>query len=94
VVTDQASAIGVTAVPTPTTDLGSDSWYVHETLMGRFEFVSGVGVNPHAGIRASYDSKGMRRVEDGFTIVTVSETLSNVASAVMNHQARFLIKLH
>ncbi len=29
VVSDQVSAIGITAVPTPVTDLASDLWYVH-----------------------------------------------------------------
>ena len=29
VVSDQAVAIGVTAVPTPITDMGSDLWFVH-----------------------------------------------------------------
>ena len=29
VVSDQAVAVGVTAVPTPITDIGSDLWFVH-----------------------------------------------------------------
>ena len=29
VVSDQASALGVTAVPTPATDAASDLWYLH-----------------------------------------------------------------
>ncbi len=37
VVSDQAVAIGVTAVPTPVTDKGSDLWFVYESLIGSFE---------------------------------------------------------
>ncbi len=33
IVSDQAVAIGVTAVPTPDTDGGSDLWFVYQTLM-------------------------------------------------------------
>ena len=36
VVSDQAVAIGITAVPTPETDRGSDLWLVHETIHSRF----------------------------------------------------------
>ena len=43
VVSDQASAIGVTAVPTPFTDMGSDLFFVHQMLMARFEFLSSIG---------------------------------------------------
>jgi len=35
VVSDQATAIGVTAVPTPDTDDTSDLWFVYERLMNR-----------------------------------------------------------
>jgi len=94
VVSDQAIAVGVTAVPTPETDLSSDAWYVHETLMSRFEFVSGVGFHPASGIQSPYDSKGMRRVEEGFDFILVAEALGNVASASLNMMSRILIKLH
>ncbi len=32
VVSDQAAAIGITAVPTPFTDLGSDLWFLHQIM--------------------------------------------------------------
>ena len=43
VVSDQAFAIGVTAVPTPMSDIDSDLFFVYETLIGRIEVGTNVG---------------------------------------------------
>jgi len=94
VVTDQASAIGITAVPTPYTDIGSDMFYVHQFFSGRFEFVTGVGFHPQSMQVKEYDSKAMRRVNDDSDVVTVLETSSLSSGINIYHAARFLIKLH
>jgi len=49
VVSDQAVAIGVTAVPTPITDNGSDLWFVYEMLKTRVEVSSAVGIEGNFG---------------------------------------------
>ncbi len=92
VVSDQALAIGVTAIPTPETDRGSDLFFVHSSLYSRFEFVSGVGFHPASGIREKVDSKAMRKVNDDQDLVIVVETPANVASASINLAGRMLIK--
>ncbi len=92
VVSDQAVAIGATAVPTPDTDRGSDLFFVFEDLFSRFEFVSGVGVESANGIRGSFDSKAMRKVENGEDVISVVECPTTSASILM--AARMLIKLH
>ncbi len=91
VVSDQASAIGVTAVPTPETDRGSDLWHVYESVLGFFKITEDEGGQ---GMFLQYDSKGMRKVEDGEDSITVLETASITTSAIVQHSARFLIKLH
>ena len=92
--TDQAVAIGVTAVPTPFTDLGSDMFLVHSISAGRFIFISGVGVHPTGGILTTIDSKAMRRVEDDSDIAVVIEN-SGVSLGSRNIIAgRVLVKLH
>ncbi len=91
VVTDQAAAIGVTAVPTPDTDRGSDAFFVFEDLFGRFEFISGVGTQER-GLGRTYDSKAMRKVEDGSTMIVTVETPST--SGIVSHAYRQLVKLH
>ena len=91
---DAAVAIGVTAVPTPITDLGSDSFFAYESLFGRFQFGTAVGVEEIGAFR-TYDSKGMRKCEDdGTSPILTMETSAVSSSAVVVHQARLLIKLH
>ena len=94
VVSDQAVAIGVTAVPTPETDMESDLWYVYEQLMGSFLFGDATGFQEAAAATGTFDSKAMRKVEDGQDIVSVIETAAISAGAVVRVGFRSLIKLH
>jgi len=95
VVSDQAAAIGVTAVPTPFTDLGSDLFYLHEILMNRFEFAGASASNIAQMLTwTKVDSKAMRKVNDDEDLITVIEN-SSISSGVTVHVAgRFLVKLH
>jgi len=92
VVSDQAAAIGVTAVPTPDTDIQSDAWFVHEMQFGTFGFISGVGTQELGQPQRTYDSKAMRKVEEGFDFVQVME--ASVNSASIHDAFRILVKLH
>ena len=94
VVSDQALAAGITAVPTPHTDIGSDLFYVYEALMGRFEFSSAVGIEQNLLTWVHYDSKAMRRVNDDQDISFVVETSAVSSGAMVHHSGRFLVKLH
>ena len=90
VVTDQASAIGVTAVPTPTTDNDSDAWYIYERLLGT---TNASPTDAAGGIQRVIDNKAMRKVEDGFDFIEVAE--NPIATGVSLHSfVRTLIKLH
>ena len=91
VVSDQAVAIGVTAVPTPDSDINSDLWFVYEQFFSRFEFVSGVGVLD-IGHYFSYDSKAMRKVDIGQDLVQVVEAPNT--SCAFQDSFRMLLKLH
>ena len=90
VVSDQAVAIGVTAVPTPETDKESDLWLLMETLYGT---AGSTGEN-NLGIGGSFDSKGARKVEDGSDVAVVIETPSTSSSAIVHMSGRILIKTH
>ena len=94
VVSDQAIAIGVTAFPTPIADQGSDLFYVYETIMGRFNFVSGVGFHPNSVIGHAFDSKAMRRVNDDQDVSFVVESDGFSTGVTVHHTSRMLIKLH
>ena len=92
VVSDQAVAAGVAAVPTPVTDMGSDLWFVHQNYSGRES--STVDVS-EPGNRISIDSKAMRKVDIGQDIVVVAENDTNVgAGQILFSAGRMLIKVN
>ncbi len=91
VVSDQASAIGVTAVPTPVTDLASDLWYLHQVL---FATESSLTDRATPGNFYSIDSKAMRKVNADEDVVFVEE-FSSVGSGIRIFMGgRFLVKTH
>ena len=96
IVSDQAVVIGVTALPTPTTDSASDLWYVYEYLAGRLNVATAVGIE-EGGVERIIDSKAMRKVEDGQDIVSVTEGpgagLTSAGSTIIGF-TRILVKLH
>jgi len=93
VVSDQATAIGVTAVPTPDTDDTSDLWFVYERLMNR---TSGGLTDLTSNLMAVryFDSKAMRKVEDGQDLISVGEASVNSSGLSLTSHFRELIKLH
>jgi len=97
VVSDQARAIGVTAIPTPMTDLGSDLWFFHQILSGSFNFVTGIGIDAQGIVptaHQTFESKAMRKVEEGQDLAVVVETSAISLGAIMYSAGRILIKLH
>ena len=89
VVSDQAVAVGVTAVPTPITEMGSNLWLLHKLIFSAENVV--VDVAHPAEFRA-VDSKAMRKVEVGQDLVVVVETASPSGGAVVTTGGRLLIK--
>ena len=94
VVSDQASAIGVTAVPTPITDQGSDLFYLHSWGSGSFLFQSAIGVEAQfKGYEEHIDSKAMRKMNDDQDLVlTVEATIALSDGVSIFVAGRFLIK--
>ena len=94
VVSEQASAIGVTAVPTPTTDNVSDLWYVYEFMLGSLQVQTAVGLF-EGGQERIIDSKAMRKVEDGEDVISVVEGAgTGFSGAQISGFTRMLVKLH
>ena len=94
VVSDQASAVGVTAVPTPTTELGSDLWYLHQVCLGRTLFSTAAAFDAVGGVRYDIDSKAMRKVNNDQDLILVAESDATQSGAIFNMMGRFLIKEH
>jgi len=87
VVSDQANAIGVTAVPTPVTDASSDLWFLHQWMLSR-------GINLSDHLPNAIDSKAMRKVQDGDDVLVVAERGANSEGVALLTAGRMLIKLH
>ncbi len=95
VVSDQASAIGVTAVPTPITDQGSDFFWFWDSAIGNFEFHSDIGTM-EAGRMQKIDSKAMRKVDEDSDLIFVIENEPTIGTdgCSIKMLGRMLIKLH
>ncbi len=92
VVSDQAVAIGVTAVPTPLTDKGSDLWFVYEQMFGTQTGNANTGNVQQVGFSKEFDSRAMRKVEEGQDVIAVVE--NEINGVIVVSSGRFLIKLH
>jgi len=89
VVSEEAATAGVGSIPTPVTEAGSDLWFLHGNQWGD---ESNLTDRTRSSTRGLIESKAMRRVEDGQTIVSVVE-LGILSGCVLSTVGRFLIKV-
>jgi len=91
VVSDQAVAVGITAVPTPITEMGSDLWFVYQLVMAKENTLTD-RAQPAAIFQT--DSKAMRKVGVGQDIVLVAEASAAASGTSLIIGGRMLIKNH
>ena len=91
IVSDQASAIGVTAVSTPITDMGSDLWFLYHLMMAKESTLT--DRSQPAGIFTT-DSKAMRKVDIGQDLVICAEVSSAGEGAIISFGGRMLVKVN
>jgi len=91
VVSDQAVAIGVTAVPTPITDMASDLWFAYSQFNQ-----NGSGLNAgQVGYGYELHSKAMRKVDVGEDIIVVVESSGSASAGYsLITGGRLLVKTH
>ncbi len=94
IVTDQASAIGVTAVPTPITDIDSDSFLLYGSFLNAQGTNTGAGSQVPSGHQIDFDSKAMRKVTESDDLIVVTEIDSTSAGVSLLITGRLLFKLH
>jgi len=95
-VTDEALAVGITAVPTPLDDSDWDGWMWHTFFDVRSPTATFAdGVNAGSVIsRIEIDNKAMRKVPIGMNLIGVTEvTESGTATCELQAQTRMLVKL-
>ncbi len=99
VVTDTASAIGVTAVPDPSGISGDPDadWYLWQGLSNTFFIdvngTDGIGVDGDLGAKWEIDSKAMRKVGPDDDIVDMASS-DNALGFTLTTIGRQLIQLH
>lgn len=93
VVKQQASTIGITAIPTPVTDDTSD-WFAFQAMAARLTFSDATGIQTPAGIYFPIDSKAMRKVDVGDDVVEVLENSALVGGIQCITYTKLLVKLH
>ncbi len=92
VVSDQAIGVGVSAVPTPATDLGSDLFFLIDQWIGEFSLI---GTSAFGSIQSrEIDSKAMRKVDDDQDLVVAVEAGIGANGVIVRAVGRVLIKLH
>ena len=93
VVSDQATAIGVTAVPTPVTDAQSDFWFLHQFAFGEFLFATAAAFTEDS-LTHRIDSKAMRKVSEDEDVLLVIENTGLGGGVTIDIGGRLMIKEH
>ncbi len=91
IVSDQASAIGITAIPTPWTDAGSSLFFQYQMMMANLQFSTAVAYT-NVGRTWEIDSKAMRKVDIGQDLVLVAENGNAAHGLRFGIAMRYLIK--
>ncbi len=91
VVTDEAFAAGAASIPRPFDDSDWGGWLVWRLFANRFELLDATGSLFPAGLALEIDSKAMRKVGQGETIVMMCESQTGAMSVAMH--VRMLLML-
>jgi len=83
-VTQNAFGVGLTAVPSPLTDIAWDGWIWHEMLTVQGASSTLDRQDPYATQRVQIDNKAMRKTHLTDTIVGVLETSGEVGAATIH----------
>jgi len=93
VVSAQAEALGITAIPHPSTDSSWGGWLFHQYFANALELATAVGFVTNKCVVTTIDSKAMRKVGDEERLVFVIENSAAFGIQVLD-PLRVLSKLH
>ena len=94
IVSDQAVAVGITAVPTLITDMGLDLWFFHKLLMGGIFKDSAAAFAALGGYVGRIEWMEKRKVDIGQDLVVVLENSAAGQGANVIHGGRMLVKVN
>ena len=89
VVSDEAAAVGITAMPKPYTDAESDLWLFHQYWSAPVSAPTAVGMN-NVAVQYLLDSKAMRKVNEDETLVGIIQNGSAANGALFRWDIRIL----
>ena len=89
VVSDLALAAGAASIPGPVTDADDDGWFVWEPFVNR----GSSNTSSYQGNNWRYDSKAMRKVEDGQGVAIMVENASAIHGFMINLSLAMLTSL-
>jgi len=92
VVSENARAAGVGSLPTPLLDENDDLWFVYAAMASPMQFADATGFIA-GGDTFRFESRAMRKVVEGQSIVVVHEQGATVGANFLI-KYRILIKLH
>jgi len=93
VVTARALTVGITALPDPITEAEADYWFLFQPWMASARITGGGDLENHV-YRSMFDTKAMRKVEEGEQLAFI---IANASASFGIHfmiSLRMLIKLH
>ncbi len=93
IVTEQATSIGVSAIPFPVTDGGDDKWFVWQPFSHALEFADATGISEPAQTSYVLDSKAMRKLDDSERIAIMIENQSAAAGIRYHYLLRVLTRI-
>ena len=90
IVSDQAVAIGVTAVPNPVSNVTSDLWFAYGSFSAEGSASTNVG---RPLMQFPFDFRSQRKVQDGENVIIVVANASAADGLNFVLNLRFLVKL-
>ena len=94
VVTQQATTVGITAIPHPATDAAWGGWLYHTFFFSEFRLTTAAGFESNFLNSMVIDSKAMRKVDEDERLVVVVENTHATQSFLFFNSERFLTKVH
>ncbi len=91
-VNDVAGALGVTALPGPSTDALWGGWFVHQFITQANQVNTAIGADARGVYQYEIDSKAMRKFESDEALVIMVENTSGSFAFTITAGIRFLVK--
>ena len=91
IVSSDAFAVGITAIPGPFSDAGWDGWFMWRSFARHFEFASGIGIESFASWPFEVDSKAMRKIPSEGVMVEIAESRAGAFEIAMHTRGLLLL---